>query len=68
MTMTTERRAWASPAQLSEWLQLGPNGERRLREMRRAQTGPHFITVGREIRYAWVDVHAWCAARRGVRG
>jgi hypothetical protein len=64
MTTTDQRRAWASPAQLSEWLQLGPQGERKLRRMRADKTGPHFITVGREVRYAWVDVHAWCAARR----
>lgn len=63
--MTVEhRRAWASPAQLSEWLALGEQGARRLRKMRADGTGPKFITVGREIRYAWVDVHAWCAARR----
>lgn len=59
-----ERRAWASPEQLSDWLDLGPQGTRKLRKMRKDGTGPLFITVGREIRYAWVDVHAWCAARR----
>lgn len=61
------RRAWATPEQLAEWLQLGPNGVRKLRAMRRPNAtdpGPRYVTVGREVRYAWVDVHAWCAARR----
>ena len=63
--MTVEhRRAWASPEQLAEWLALGPQGIRKLRKMRAEGDGPKFITVGREVRYAWVDVHAWCAARR----
>ena len=62
--MTAERRAWATPEQLAEWLQLGPGGIQKLRRMRRDGTGPLFVPVGREIRYAWVDVHAWCAARR----
>ncbi|MBZ4486271.1 hypothetical protein [Microbacterium sp. cx-55] len=65
MSAPEQRRAWASPEQLSEWLQLGQQGARKLRKMRQDKTGPHFITVGREVRYAWVDVHAWCAARRG---
>ena len=32
--------------------------------MRREGTGPKYITVGREVRYSWADVHAWCAAQR----
>ncbi|WP_311878665.1 DNA-binding protein [Microbacterium forte] len=64
MTESQTRRAWATPEQLAEWLQLGAQGARKLRTMRRDGTGPKFLTVGREIRYAWVDVHAWCAARR----
>lgn len=64
MSTTETRRAWATPEQLAEWLQLGSQGARKLRTMRRDGTGPKFLTVGREIRYAWVDVHAWCAARR----
>ena len=62
--MTSERRAWASPEQLAEWLQLGTQGQRKLRRMRADGTGPKFITVGREIRYAWVDVHAWATSER----
>lgn len=62
--MTETRRAWATPDQLSEWLQLGPQGPRKLRMMRKTNEGPAFIQVGREIRYAWADVHAWCKARR----
>jgi hypothetical protein len=63
----SDRRAWATPEQLAEWLQLGETvdkGIRKLREMRAKRTGPKFITMGREVRYAWVDVHAWCAAER----
>ena len=59
----SERRAWASPEQLVEWLQLGDQGIRKLRKMRQDKTGPSYITVGREIRYPWVDVHAWCKSR-----
>lgn len=61
-----ERRAWATPADLAEWLQLGDKGERKLREMRQRGTGPKFVKLGREVRYAWADVHAYYAgARRG---
>lgn len=61
-----ERRAWATPADLAEWLQLGANGERKLREMRQRGDGPKFVKLGRDVRYAWVDVHAYyTGARRG---
>lgn len=59
-----QRRVWASPADVALWLQLGDQGERKLRNMRRQGTGPKYITLGREVRYAWADVHAWCAAQR----
>jgi hypothetical protein len=59
-----ERRVWATPAEVAEWLQLGAQGERKLRNMRRDSSGPKHLTVGRDVRYAWADVHAWCAARR----
>lgn len=59
-----ERKAWATPAEVSEWLQLGANGERKLRDMRRDGTGPKFARFGRDVRYAWLDVHAWCAELR----
>lgn len=61
---TSTRRVWASPADLVEWLQLGGDGLRKLERMRRAGTGPKFVKVGRDVRYAWSDVHAWCAATR----
>lgn len=65
MTATTEqRRVWASPADLVEWLQLGDGGLRKLERMRRAGTGPKFVKLGREVRYAWSDVHAWATAQR----
>lgn len=72
-----QRRAWASPAEVAEWLQLGPGGLKKLQRMRAADRkratrgepaeGIRFIEVGREVRYAWMDVHAWCReqARRG---
>ncbi|MDJ1115335.1 helix-turn-helix transcriptional regulator [Microbacterium dauci] len=63
MTDST-RRAWATPEQVAEWLQLGKAGTQKLRKMRREGNGPKFVTIGREVRYAWADVHAWCAARR----
>lgn len=62
--MAEQRRVWATPAELVEWLQLGPKGERKLREMRRQGTGPKFARFGRDVRYAWLDVHAWCNDRR----
>lgn len=64
MSAAPERRVWASPADLVAWLQLEGDGLQKLKRMRRLGTGPRFITVGREVRYAWADVHAWCAARR----
>lgn len=58
------RRTWASPAQLAEWLQLDGDALRKLKRMRTAGTGPKFVRVGREVRYAWSDVHAWCRVQR----
>ncbi len=52
----------AKPEQVAEWLQVSPD---KLRKMRRpGADGPKFIKVGREVRYAWSDVHAWCAKNR----
>ncbi|MDF2826877.1 MAG: hypothetical protein K0R01_160 [Mycobacterium sp.] len=64
------RRTWATPEQLVEWLELDPKtGIRKLREKRADNTGPHWIKVGREIRYLWSDVHKWCdEQRRASRG
>ena len=62
--MTGERRVWASPADVAAWLQLGNAGTQTLRKMRANGTGPKYVKIGREVRYAWSDVHAWCAARR----
>jgi hypothetical protein len=59
-----ERRVWATPADLADWLQLDGDGERKLRQWRQRGTGPKFIKQGRDVRYAWADVHAWCAEQR----
>jgi hypothetical protein len=60
-----ERRVWATPADLAAWLQLDPEkGERRLREMRQRGEGPKFVKVGRDVRYAWADVHAYYTQAR----
>lgn len=66
-TPTEQRRVWASPDDLVEWLQLGDGGLRKLERMRRAKTGPKFVKLGREVRYAWADVHAWAASERDAR-
>lgn len=66
MSGQTDRRVWATPLEVAEWLQLGRYGVRKLREMRAERTGPGFVKVGREVRYAWTDVHAWCASRRDL--
>ncbi len=74
--MQQTRRVWATPAELVEWLQLGDGGLKKLQRMRAEDRklvkaglppkGPRFMEIGREVRYAWADVHAWCASGRGV--
>lgn len=51
----------ATEEQVAEWLQVSTQ---KLRRFRRYGDGPKFIKVGRAIRYAWSDVHAWCVANR----
>lgn len=55
------RSAFATPEQLAEWLQVPVE---RLSKLRKTKRGPKYVKVGRSIRYAWADVHAWCAANR----
>lgn len=55
------RSAFATPEQLAEWLQVPVE---RLRKLRKTGGGPKYIKVGRSVRYAWSDVHAWCAGNR----
>lgn len=62
--MLEKPSAWASPTQLAAWLQLTGDAERQLRQMRKKGTGPKFVRIGREIRYAWADVHAWANSKR----
>lgn len=60
----SNRSAWASPEQLADWLQLSGDAVRQLRRMRKDGTGPRFVKIGREVRYAWIDVHAWATEQR----
>lgn len=54
----------ATPAEVAEWLQVDTE---RLRQLRKSGRGPNFIKLDRKtVRYAWADVHAWCAARRAA--
>jgi hypothetical protein len=52
----------ATPEQVADWLQIPVE---RLHGMRKRRKGPKFIKVGRDVRYAWADVHSWAAANRG---
>lgn len=61
MTVPTAPRGLATPEQVAEWLQISADHLAYLRKHRR---GPKSIKVGRAVRYAWVDVHAWCTANR----
>lgn len=54
----------ATPVQVAEWLQITPE---RLSKLRKTGRGPRFIKLGREVRYAWRDVHEWCAVNRADR-
>lgn len=51
----------ATPAQVAEWLQIDTE---KLSKLRISGTGPTFIKIGREVRYAWLDVHKWCDQNR----
>lgn len=62
--MTQQRVSLATPIQVAEWLQITPA---RLAYLRKMNRGPRSIKVGRDVRYAWQDVHAWCAANRDAR-
>lgn len=51
----------ATPEEVAEWLQVTTE---RLRVLRKTGRGPQYIKLGREVRYVWKDVHAWCLANR----
>lgn len=55
----------ATPAEVAEWLQIT---EERLKYLRKTGNAPKAIKIGRDVRYAWGDVHAWCAANRDAAG
>lgn len=54
--MTSGRRPLATPAQLSEFLQVP--GET-LRDWRKRKRGPRWIKVGQLVRYPWDGVDEW---------
>jgi hypothetical protein len=61
-----EQRKLATPAEVAEWLQIP---EARLARWRKDGYGPQYFRVGRDVRYAWADVHRWClASKSGNRG
>lgn len=49
-----------TPAELAEFLRLDTE---RLYDMRNKGTGPAFVKIGRDVRYAWPDVRAWLRSR-----
>lgn len=51
----------ATPDEVADWLQIDTN---RLAKLRVAGNGPLFIKIGRDIRYAWADVHKWADQQR----
>jgi hypothetical protein len=57
-------RPLATPAEVAEWLQTSTDA---LSKLRIAGNGPQYIKFGREIRYAWADVHKWCDSLRKGR-
>lgn len=55
------RSGLATEEQVAEWLQISV---RRLRYIRSTDPTLRSIKVGRSVRFAWPDVHAWCAKNR----
>jgi hypothetical protein len=54
--------ALATPEEVAAWLQVPVE---RLARLRKTGGGPHFIKLDRvTFRYAWRDVHEWCAGNR----
>lgn len=53
----------ATPEQVAEWLQVTTE---RLSKLRKTGKGPKFIKLGRDVRYAWADVHTWCNSNRSA--
>jgi hypothetical protein len=55
-----------TPADLAEFLQVDTE---RLSEMRSRGTGPAYVKIGRDVRYAWPAVREWITAntRRATR-
>ena len=61
-----DRVKLAKPEEVAEWLQITPA---QLARLRKTKQGPRSFKLDRvTIRYAWADVHAWCAANRARDG
>ena len=48
----------ATPVEVAEFLRKPP---KTLAEWRSRGLGPLYFKIGRDVRYAWADVHAWLA-------
>jgi len=59
-TRDTNTAHLMTAGQLAAFLQLDTE---RLYDMRRDGTGPRFVKIGRDVRYAWPEVRAWLDAR-----
>lgn len=53
------RATLLTSAELAGFLRLTTE---RLYELRVAGTGPAFVKIGRDVRYAWPDVRTWLAS------
>jgi hypothetical protein len=53
----------ATPAEVAEFLRKPP---KTLAEWRSRGLGPLYFKIGRDVRYAWADVHAWLRQQRST--
>ena len=58
---TPGRTVLAVPEEVADFLRITTE---KLSKMRSEGTGPRFLRVGRDIRYAWPDVHRWLDQNR----
>jgi hypothetical protein len=58
-----EQKKLATQEEVAEWLQVPVA---RLKRWRKEHRGPVYMRVGRDVRYAWSDVHRWCLATRSA--
>lgn len=55
-----QRTVLATPEEVANFLRITTE---KLSKMRVDGTGPRFMKVGRDVRYAWPVVHRWCDAQ-----